>query len=319
MDVFARAALLFRELQARIISGLEEAERDAPLFHPEALVGPQRDPQTFRTDAWERGPESSIHTGGGVTRVLEQGRIFERAGVNFSDVAGTFTEGMAQAMPGSSREFRASGVSLVLHPRNPHAPTVHANFRVIRRGSAESPEKLWFGGGADLTPYILYEDDARDFHRNWRDVCGRHPHVADYAAMKRACDEYFYLPHRSESRGVGGIFFDYLDLDSDSVLSFVDEAGHSFVDSYTQILARRTALPYTNRERQFQLLRRGRYVEFNLVYDRGTQFGLRTGGRTESILMSLPPAVHWEYGESHLPDGAEAALLDVLKSPREWV
>ena len=328
-DLFEQAATLFQELQSLIIAGLEEVEREEPSFHPEALVGPERAPAVFQVDRWERTAGTVLQGGGGITRVLEQGRIFERAGVNFSDVSGIFSEDMARSMPGASPEFRATGVSLVLHPRNPHAPIVHANFRAIRRGAAGAPDRLWFGGGADLTPCILYEEDARSFHTEWRDVCARHPTVADYAKMKNACDEYFFLPHRGEARGIGGIFFDYLDSDGPGILSFVEDAGRSFLNAYKPILSRRSGLPYGESERRFQLLRRGRYVEFNLVYDRGTQFGLRTGGRTESILMSLPPVVHWSYEAASHADGvqddapataaARAALMEVLRRPKQWV
>lgn len=225
---------------------------------------------------------------------------------------------MAAALPGKSAEFRASGVSLVLHPRSPQVPTVHANFRVIRRGTAGEPERIWFGGGADLTPYRLYAEDAVHFHSVWRTVCQRHSAVADYQKLKAQCDEYFFLPHRGEARGIGGIFFDYFTENLPACFDFVRDAGTNFLNAYLPIVERRTALPYNEQEKEFQLLRRGRYVEFNLVYDRGTQFGLKTGGRTESILMSMPPVVHWQYDFAPRNE-QESELIEVLRSPRQWV
>jgi coproporphyrinogen III oxidase len=218
----------------------------------------------------------------------------------------------AAQVPGDGHDFTATGISLVLHPRNPLVPTVHANFRFLTKG-----ERQWFGGGADLTPYYPFRDDVIHFHRIWRDVCGRHP-VADYARFKKWCDDYFFLPHRGEARGVGGVFFDYLEGDMEGLFKFVRDAGDAFLDAYLPIARRRKDLPYGERERAFQEFRRGRYVEFNLLYDRGTLFGLKTGGRTESILMSLPPVVRWHYGYRPEPGSREAELYEVYLKPRDW-
>jgi coproporphyrinogen III oxidase len=277
----------------------------------EALVSV--DGQSFKTDEWKRE-----EGGGGRSRVLMDGRIFEKAGVNVSLVFGELPDSVAKDMPGQGLRFLATGVSLVLHPRSPHVPTVHANFRYLERSDGASSTG-WFGGGSDLTPYILYDEDAIHFHQTWRDVCARHP-VADYGAMKKTCDEYFFLPHRNERRGVGGIFFDYLQSpDPQDSFRFVKDAASSFLDAYLPIVDRRKDLPHSEEERTWQLTRRGRYVEFNLVYDRGTIFGLKTKGRTESILMSLPSAVRWGYDEHPLPNSYQSRLVDVLVTPKEWV
>lgn len=267
---------------------------------------------TFKSDSWER-PEG----GGGRSRVLEEGKVFEKAGVNVSLVFGELPEAYAKELPGEGRRFIATGVSLVLHPRSPKVPTVHANFRYLEKSDGKSTT-AWFGGGSDLTPWILYEEDAVHFHRTWSEVCRRHP-IADYAQMKKTCDEYFYLPHRGETRGIGGIFFDYLISDREAAFRFVKDAGGSFLESYVPIVLRRKDLPYTEEERTWQLTRRGRYVEFNLVYDRGTVFGLKTRGRTESILMSLPSLVRWGYDEQPRPNSYQSALVEVLKTPRAWI
>jgi coproporphyrinogen III oxidase len=227
-------------------------------------------------------------------------------------VHGDFKPDFADKLPGDGLAFFAAGVSLVLHPQSPLVPTVHANFRCLRRGSA-----LWFGGGADLTPYYPERDDVLHFHRTWKTVCDRHD-ATFHPRFKKWCDEYFYLPHRGETRGVGGIFFDYLQRDPERDLAFVKDAAGSFLDAYLPIVRRRRHLPWGERERQFQLLRRGRYVEFNLIYDRGTIFGLKTEGRTESILMSLPPLVRWEYDARFEPGSREAQLADWLK-PTDWL
>ncbi len=286
-----RVAEFFRGLQDRICAALEECD------------GAGR----FREDAWQR-PGG----GGGRTRVLTNGGVFEKAGVNFSDVAGEFSEEFARQVPGEGRAFTATGVSLVLHPCNPRVPTVHANFRFLTKG-----EKEWFGGGADLTPYYPVREDVIHFHKVWKAVCERHADVADYARFKRWCDEYFFLAHRNEPRGVGGIFFDYLEGDTERLFTFVRDCGAAFLDAYLPIARRRKEEPYGDRERIFQEFRRGRYVEFNLIYDRGTHFGLKTGGRVESILMSLPPVVRWEYDYQPEPGSAEAELYEYLK-PRDW-
>jgi coproporphyrinogen III oxidase len=292
------AAAYFRELQRQICVALEQVERRGG-----GTAG-------FREDEWTH-PSG----GGGITRVLVDGRVFEKAGVNFSAVEGEFSEELAATMPGLGTAFAATGMSLVLHPRNPYVPTVHANFRCIRKG-AGAGQAAWFGGGSDLTPYYPERADIVHFHRTWRDACARH-RVADYARFKRWCDEYFYLPHRGEMRGVGGIFFDYLTERLDEVAAFVRDAGQQILPAYLPIVERRMDAPYGARERRWQLMRRGRYVEFNLLYDRGTTFGLKTGGRAESILMSLPLEAMWGYDERPEPGSREAELLDCLK-PRDW-
>ena len=318
-ELFDRASAGYRELQDRITGALEQLEVEGERFD---LDGVERAPARFHEDArdGERGGKLGL-SGGGRTRVLSEGRIFEKGGVNFSDVYGTFSEEFARNMPGESREFRASGVSLVLHPRNPHAPTVHANFRVIRRGAPPNIERMWFGGGADLTPHYLYREDARHFHQTLHAACARHADVADYAQMKTACDEYFYLPHREEARGIGGIFYDYRDADEEleAMFAFSMDAGAAFLEAYVPLIQERAAQEYTQNQRDFQLWKRGRYVEFNLIYDRGTIFGLRTGGRIESILMSLPPLVAWEYDYQPGPDSPEAEVLNVLRHPVDWI
>ncbi|MGH9362988.1 MAG: oxygen-dependent coproporphyrinogen oxidase [Thermoanaerobaculia bacterium] len=289
-DLRRRAARHLSELQDVITRALEEL-----------------DGGRFREDLWER-PGG----GGGRTRVLSEGALFEKAGVSFSEVHGELGEEVSRQLPGEGRSFHATGISLVLHPRSPMVPAVHANFRAIRRG-----ERGWFGGGSDLTPYYLFEEDARHFHRVWKRVCDRHD-PAYYPRFKGWCDEYFFLPHRGETRGVGGIFFDYLEEDPERTFAFWKEAGEAFLDAYLPIARGRRAEPYSDAEREFQLLRRGRYVEFNLLYDRGTAFGLKTAGRSESILISLPPLARWSYGAEPAPGTREAALLEVLRRPREW-
>jgi coproporphyrinogen III oxidase len=291
-DAFGRrVADFFRELQERICAALEEIDGSG----------------RFREDAWER-PGG----GGGRTRVLAGGAVFEKAGVNFSDVAGQFSEEFARQVPGEGRDFTATGISLVLHPRNPFVPTVHANFRFLTKGA-----KRWFGGGGDLTPYYPFREDVIHVHQTWKAACDRHAGVADYARFKQWCDEYFFLAHRHEARGVGGIFFDYLEGDLERLFAFVRDCGGAFLEAYLPIARRRKDLPYGARERAFQEFRRGRYVEFNLIYDRGTHFGLKTGGRVESILMSLPPVVRWEYDYRPEPGSREAELYEYL-TPRDW-
>ncbi len=287
-----RAADYFRSLQDSVCSALE------------ALDGAAR----FREDAWQR--EGG---GGGRSRVLADGAVFEKAGVNFSEVFGQMSPEFAKQVPGEGLDFTAAGVSLVLHPRNPFVPTVHANFRFLTKG-----DKQWFGGGADLTPYYPFRDDVIHFHRTWRDVCRQHAGLVDYPRFKKWCDDYFYLPHRAEPRGVGGIFFDYLEGDLERLFGFVRDCGDALPGSYLPIARRRKDLPYGERERAFQEFRRGRYVEFNLIYDRGTLFGLKTGGRTESILMSLPPVARWRYDYRPEPGSREAELYDVYLTPRDW-
>lgn len=263
--------------------------------------------RTFREDSWER-PGG----GGGRSRVVLDGTLLEKGGVNFSSVHGELPAELAGTLPGEGVHFQATGVSLVLHPRNPFVPTVHANFRFLARGSA-----WWFGGGADLTPYYPFREDVIHFHRSWKAACERHPPPVDYPRFKKWCDDYFFLAHRQEPRGVGGIFFDNLTGDFASLFAFVRDAAATFLPAYVPIVQRRSSLSFGEHERQFQQFRRGRYVEFNLIYDRGTLFGLKTQGRIESILMSLPPTVRWGYGEAPNPGSREAELLEYLP-PRDW-
>jgi coproporphyrinogen III oxidase len=302
-DLFERATDHFRGLQTRICAALEQLEQEAS--------SAARPAAAFSTDSWERDGG-----GGGVSRVLAGGALFEKAGVNWSMVEGELPEAYARELPGEGTAFRAAGVSLVLHPASPMVPTTHANFRCLEKGDTR-----WFGGGADLTPYYLFREDAVHFHRTLRAACDRHAAVADYQRFKTWCDQYFYLPHRDETRGVGGIFFDYLQGDAavmERTFAFVQDAGEAFLDAYLPIARRRCDEPWGASERNWQLLRRGRYVEFNLLYDRGTVFGLRTKGRTESILMSLPPFVKWEYCFTPASHSREAELLAALK-PQDWV
>jgi coproporphyrinogen III oxidase len=295
-DLFERAAKFFSELQTDICRSLADLDGAAE----------------FGSDRWERQGG-----GGGVARVLEGGALFEKAGVNWSSVDGELPAELADNMPGEGRAFRASGISLVLHPRSPMVPTTHANFRCLTKGNA-----LWFGGGADLTPYYLFRDDAVHFHTVLAGACDRHRPVGDYDRFKAWCDEYFFLPHRGETRGIGGVFFDYLgakgEHPAEQVFDFVSDLGRSFVQAYVPIAQRRHTEPYGELERAWQLRRRGRYVEFNLIYDRGTLFGLKTQGRVESILMSLPPLVRWDYDVMATPGSPEAELLKHLR-PTDWL
>ncbi len=362
--ILAEVARLARTAQDEICSALERLDAGG----------------RFSSDVWER-PGG----GGGISRVLQEGAVLEKAGVNVSEVHGAdFPDGGALASPfrrGEARtppspplardpyprrsrahfwgppggpaqphpagpadfwagwhspsarappspplapaqphpagpalasEFAAAGLSVVVHPRSPMVPTAHMNVRFLARGGAG-----WFGGGADLTPCYLFEEDCAHFHRVLRDLCERHA-PGSHAAMKRAADDYFFLPHRGEHRGVGGIFFDDLGGDLDRALAFVSKVPLAFLDAYLPIVGRRKDLPHGEAERRWQEIRRGRYVEFNLVLDRGTRFGLETAGRTESILMSLPPRVRWPYDHRPEPGSREAALLDVLRRPRDW-
>jgi len=276
-----------QELQARIVGALE------------ALDG-----QPFATDSWQR-PEG----GGGVTRVIEEGNLFERGGVNLSHVRGSKLPPSATASRPqlAGRPWEAMGVSLVLHPRNPYCPTVHLNVRHFVAGDTS-----WFGGGMDLTPYYGFEEDARHFHATCKKAVGSH-----YPRFKKWCDEYFHLKHRDEPRGIGGIFFD--DFAEDGAFDLVKSVGDHFLTAYSPIIEKRRQHPFGEREREFQAYRRGRYVEFNLVYDRGTLFGLQSGGRTESILMSLPPRVAWRYDWKPQPGSAEEKLQSDFLKPRDWV
>jgi coproporphyrinogen III oxidase len=302
-----RARDFFAELQDQICSRLEQLDGAAK----------------FREDLWQRDGG-----GGGRTRIIEDGALFEKAGVNFSEVHGKLSEAFSKKLPvGDGVDFFASGVSLVLHPLNPFVPTVHANFRYLERGSGG-----WFGGGTDLTPYYPHLEDVVHFHTVLKQACDRFD-PSYYPRFKKWCDDYFFIKHRGESRGVGGIFFDYLTATEtgesgsdataagpgiESIFNFVKEVGGAFLPAYVTIAERRRNEPYTQREQDFQRIRRGRYVEFNLVYDRGTHFGLETGGRAESILMSLPPVACWAYDYKPEPETAEAAAWDFFRA-HDWL
>ena len=269
---------------------------------------------TFRRDAWQR--EGG---GGGVSAILQDGAVFEKAGVNVSTVHGELSAEAASRMGGGHGEqdlsFFACGISVVMHPHNPYAPTAHFNYRYLERGSGS----WWFGGGADLTPSYLFDEDAQHFHRVHKDVCDAHDPTF-YPRFKKTCDDYFLIPHRGERRGIGGIFFDDLhDRAPDQLLAFVRDGAHAFAKAYLPLVEKRRNTPFGEAQKRWQQLRRGRYVEFNLVYDRGTLFGLRTGGRIESILMSLPLTSRWEYDVTPAPGSPEAAITDVLKKPRDWL
>jgi coproporphyrinogen III oxidase len=273
-------------------------------------------------DAWERPESVGALRGGGITAVQEGGEVFERAGVAFSDVRGSQLPPSATARNPqlAGQQFRAMGVSVVMHPRNPHAPTSHANVRFFTAGDV-----WWFGGGFDLTPYIPYEEDVVSWHRAARDACHEVSPLF-YAHARRQCDEYFFLKHRGEARGVGGIFYDDvnehspgLPLSWDQAFTLMQRVGNAYHDAYLEVINRRRDTPSTARERRYQLYRRGRYVEFNLVFDRGTLFGLQSGGRTEAILMSMPAEAHWAYRS---PDPEmDARLLPYLTSlrGRNWL
>ncbi|MGB3201765.1 MAG: oxygen-dependent coproporphyrinogen oxidase [Nodosilinea sp.] len=316
-----RVSAMLKQLQDSICQRLETLDGEAQ----------------FQQDAWDR-PEG----GGGRSRVLKQGRIFEQGGVNFSEVWGDHLPPsiLVQRPEAAGHRFYATGTSMVLHPRNPYVPTVHLNYRYFEAGPV-----WWFGGGIDLTPYYPFDDDVVHFHQTLKQTCDRHnPNY--YQVFKPWCDEYFYLKHRGETRGVGGIFFDYQDGQGmlyrgpdggkiadqtsqalgeppqrswDDLFNFARDCGDAFLPAYVPIVERRHNTEYSDHQRQFQLYRRGRYVEFNLVYDRGTIFGLQTNGRTESILMSLPPLVRWEYGYTPTADSPEARLYDVFLKPQDWV
>lgn len=298
-----RTAKLFKEVQSHICAAVELADGVA----------------TFNDDNWTRTDALGGEGGGGLTRVLAEGAVFEKAGVNFSAVHGTMPASFAAKLGAGESElpFFATGVSLVIHPRSPRVPTTHANYRYLELGS-----QSWFGGGADLTPYYLYEEDARHFHSVLKNTCDKHS-PAYYPRFKKWCDEYFFLPHRQETRGVGGIFFDYLGRDDgadlERLFTLAHDLGFAFTDQYIPIVENRKTESSTEQERHFQLQRRGRYVEFNLLYDRGTHFGLHTGGRTESILMSLPSLVRWDYCPEYAPGSREATLIDTLRKPKDWV
>jgi len=279
------------------------------------------DGQSFFEDAWVK-PDDSPLRGDGRSRMVEEGNLMERAGVGFSHVRGDRLPPSATASRPelAGRGFEAIGVSLVFHPRNPYVPTVHANVRVLVAKATRAGEEdiWWFGGGMDLTPYYPFEEDASHFHRTCQQALAPYGE-AYYPRFKKWCDEYFYLKHRGEARGIGGIFFDdFAELGFEQSFAMTRAVGDSVVSAYLPIAQRRRGLAYGERERDFQAYRRGRYVEFNLVYDRGTHFGLQSGGRAESILMSLPPIVKWRYDWSPEPGSPEARLYELIK-PRDWV
>tara|TARA_R110002049_G_scaffold77568_18_gene198483 strand:+ start:1420 stop:2322 length:903 start_codon:yes stop_codon:yes gene_type:complete len=272
----------------------------------------------FKEDIWKR-PEG----GGGKSRVIENGSVFEKGGVNISEVHGELPESMQQYFGVKDANFFACGLSLVLHPKNPFVPTVHANWRYFEMYDHKGKiVDQWFGGGQDLTPYYLFEEDAKHFHLVCKKACDAHD-PAFYHNYKKRCDEYFYNAHREEGRGLGGLFFDYLKatekMQMQDWYNFVTQVGDSFLDAYLPIVEKRKDHPFEAEHRNWQEIRRGRYVEFNLVHDKGTLFGLKTNGRIESILMSLPPKVQWVYDHKPKKDSEEEKLVNVLKNPVDWV
>ena len=291
------------KLQQTICSALEEEDGQAEFFR----------------DSWQRDPGEKLG-GGGVSAVLQGGAVFEQAGVNFSHVRGDQLPGSATAHRPelAGRAFEAMGLSLVIHPNNPYVPTSHANVRFFIAEKEDADPVWWFGGGFDLTPYYGYDEDCRDWHNTAKKAC--EPFGSDvYGRYKKWCDEYFYLKHRQEPRGIGGLFFDDLnEWGFATSFEFMRSVGDHYLPAYRPIVTRRSDTPFGERERNFQLYRRGRYVEFNLVYDRGTLFGLQSGGRTESILMSLPPLVRWQYNWTPEAGSDEAQLYERYLKPRDW-
>ncbi|MCM4160603.1 oxygen-dependent coproporphyrinogen oxidase [Antarcticibacterium flavum] len=290
------------QLQDRITTALEEIDGKAK----------------FRQDLWER-----TEGGGGRTRVIENGNVFEKGGVNISAVYGPLAPAMQQYFKVGEVDFFACGLSLVLHPKNPMVPTVHANWRYFEMYDKEGNTiDQWFGGGQDLTPYYLFEEDAVHFHKICKRACDTHD-PDFYSRYKKQCDEYFWNSHRNEARGIGGLFFDYCkateERSIDKWYDFVTEVGNSFLEAYLPIVERRKNMESTPHNRNWQEIRRGRYVEFNLVHDKGTLFGLKTNGRIESILMSLPPYVQWVYDHRPEPGSEEEKLITVLENPRNWL
>jgi coproporphyrinogen III oxidase len=290
------------QLQDSITSKLEEVDGIA----------------TFKEDIWER-PEG----GGGRTRVIENGAVFEKGGVNISGVHGELPDSMKAYFGVEDANFFACGLSLVLHPKSPMVPTVHANWRYFEMyGKDGEIVDQWFGGGQDLTPYYLFDEDAVHFHKVCKSACDKH-NPSFYKTYKKRCDEYFWNTHRNEARGLGGLFFDYCKATPEMTMqnwyNFVIEVGNSFLQCYVPIVIKRKDLEYTKEQRDWQEIRRGRYVEFNLVHDKGTLFGLKTNGRIESILMSLPPHVQWRYDHQPNKGSEEERLLKILMNPKEWV
>ncbi len=291
-----RARDLYRELQASICADLEALDGQAH----------------FVEDAWDR-PGG----GGGWTRVLSEGAVIEKGAVNVSAVFGEAPPALVEHLKIEAETFFATGISMIFHPRNPHAPTMHANLRYFEAGEGEDMVS-WFGGGSDLTPYYLYREDAQHFHQVVRAACDRHE-IADYPEWKAWADRYFHNGHRGEARGLGGVFFDHQQGDPEAWLAFDRDYGQQLMPSYLPLLERRKETPTTPEEERWHLQRRGRYVEFNLIHDRGTKFGLQTGGRTESILVSLPPRVRFDYMATPAEGTPERQLLDVLSGPaQEW-
>jgi len=272
----------------------------------------------FREDVWER-----LEGGGGRTRVIEKGNVFEKGGVNISAVHGALPKAMQAYFKVGEVDFYACGLSLVLHPKNPFVPAVHANWRYFEMYDKKGViVDQWFGGGQDLTPYYLFEEDANHFHQTCKAACDNHnPNF--YIEFKKKCDKYFYNAHRNEGRGIGGLFFDYCkktdQMSMPQWYDFVSEVGNSFLGAYVPIVQKRKDIVYTEKHRNWQEIRRGRYVEFNLVHDKGTLFGLKTNGRIESILMSLPPKVQWIYDHHPEKGSEEEKLMEVLTNPRDWV
>ena len=308
MTEFDRVRDYLTGLQDRICAAIEGADGQA----------------RFIEDNWARSAGKATNSslgGGGRTRILRDGAVFEQAGIGFSDVSGTSLPPSASAhrpeLAGAS--WRAVGVSLVFHPRNPYVPTVHMNVRMIAAGHPGQAPVCWFGGGMDLTPYYGFDEDAQHFHRSCSEALA--PFGDDkYPRFKQWCDEYFFLKHRNEQRGVGGIFFDdFAELGFDQSLAMVQSVGDAFLGAYLPVVERRVGMDYGERERAFQLYRRGRYVEFNLVWDRGTHFGLQSGGRTESILLSMPPLASWAYRHTPEAGSPEARLTDHFLVRRDWL
>ncbi|XP_003744828.1 oxygen-dependent coproporphyrinogen-III oxidase [Galendromus occidentalis] len=304
-----RMELMILDAQAKLIRSLQEVEAE----HSNTK---------FRVDRWERA-----EGGGGIACVLQDGQVFEKAGVNISVVEGDLTKGALQHMKSRGRDFgegphrfKAMGISSVIHPRNPNVPTLHFNYRYFEVVNGRGDVTWWFGGGSDLTPYYLDKDDVRHFHQTLKNACDRH-NPQYYPRFKKWCDEYFFITHRGFSRGVGGIFFDDLDdKKAETMLKFVTECASSVIPSYVPLVKKNKDRGYGYKERDWQLIRRGHYAEFNLVHDRGTKFGLSTpGGRIEAILMSLPLNARWVYEHQPEPGSEEAALLEVLLKPKDWV
>lgn len=287
----------FKELQDNICKAIEEVDNGAK----------------FQEELWNHKDE-----GGGRTRIIQKGNILEKAGVNFSGVGGHLSENITRALKLNKSEFYATGVSIVMHPISPMVPIIHMNVRYF-----ETPEEYWFGGGIDLTPHYVDEEDARFFHNKLKNVCDN-TDKAYYPKFKNWADDYFFNQHREETRGIGGIFFDRLNENregksKEQLWNFVQEVGSSFAGIYTHFMSKNSAIPYTEKEKVWQGLRRGRYVEFNLVYDKGTKFGFETGGRTESILMSMPPQAQWEYQFQPISGSKEEHTLALLKKGISWV